>query len=127
MINELRIKEIPEKIINSINIDIEQINSISDSNKDLSKQLKNIQSRILKLIEKELKLVTKNHYRRTWLAIGMAAFGIPFGVAFGVSLGNMAFIGIGIPIGMAVGIAIGTTKDKEANENGNQLDIEIKY
>ena len=127
LINELRIREIPNEIVNSINIDIEQINSISGSNKDLSKQLRNVQSRILTLIEKELKLVTKNHYRRTWLAMGMAAFGIPLGVAFGVSLGNMAFIGIGIPIGIAVGIAIGTAKDKEAHANGNQLDIEIKY
>ena len=127
LINELRIREIPNEIVNSINIDIDQINSISGSNKELSKQLRKIQSRILTLIEKELKLVTKNHYRRTWMVMGMAAFGIPLGVAFGVSIGNMAFLGIGIPIGMAVGIAIGTAKDKEAYTNGNQLDTEIKY
>ena len=66
------------------------------------------------MIEKELKLVTKHHYRTTWLAVGMAAFGIPFGVAFGASLGNMAFLGIGIPIGMVVGMAIGSNMDKKA-------------
>ena len=79
------------------------------------------------MVEKELKLVTKNHYRNTWLAIGMTAFGIPLGIAFGGSLGNMAFIGIGMPIGMAIGIAVGTEMDKKASENGKQLDLEIKY
>ncbi len=83
------------------------------------------------MIEKELKLVTKNHYRNTWLALGMAAFGIPLGVAFGTSLGNIAFIGIGLPNGLpnglAVGIAVGTGMDKKAFEEGKQMDLEIKH
>ena len=82
---------------------------------------------ILKLIEKELKLVPKNLYRDRWLAIGMAGFGLPFGVAFGAAFGNMAFIGIGIPIGLAIGIAIGSGMDKKALDEGKQLDVEIKY
>lgn len=85
------------------------------------------QSRSIKLIEKELKIVTKNNNRNTWLAIGMSAFGIPLGVAFGTSLGNMGFIGIGLPIGMAIGIVIGTGMDKRSFEEGRQLDLEIKY
>ena len=127
LLNELRSKELTKEIISSINSDIEQINAIINSEKELEKQLRRSQSRILKLIEKELKLVTKNHYRNTWLAIGMSAFGIPIGVAFGASLGNMAFIGGGLPIGMAIGIAMGTTMDKKAIENGKQLNLEIKY
>ena len=81
--------------------------------------------RILKLIEKEQKLVPKNIYRNRWLAIGMSAFGIPFRVAFGISLGNMAFLAIGLPLGMAIGIAIGAGMDKKAFEEGRQLDLEI--
>ena len=79
------------------------------------------------MIEKELKLVTKNHYRNTWLALGMAAFGIPLGVAFGTSLGNIAFIGIGLPNGLAVGIAVGTGMDKKVFEEGKLMDLEIKH
>ena len=83
--------------------------------------------RILKLIEKEQKLVPKNIYRNRWLAIGMSAFGIPFGVAFGISLGNMAFLAIGLPLGMAIGIAVGTDLDKKALKNGKQIDVCPKY
>ena len=131
LINELKKRKVPSEIANSVNQDIENINSFVGSNKDLLKQLRKAQSGIIKLIEKKLKLVAKNHYRNMWLVVGMAAFGIPFGVVFGVSLGNMAFLGIGIPIGipigMAIGIAIGTGMDKKAYEEGRQLDLEIKY
>ena len=127
LINELKKRKVPSDIVNSVNRDIDNINSFTGSNKDLLKQLKKAQSGIIKLAEKELKLVTKNHYRNMWLAMGMSAFGIPFGVVFGISLGNMAFLGIGIPIGMAIGIGIGTAMDKKAFEEGRQLDLEIKY
>lgn len=127
LLNELKKKELPEEILHSINGGIDQINSVKDSEKDLRKQIRKTQSNILRLIEKKLKLVTKNHYRNTWLAIGMAVFGIPLGVAFGTSLQNMAFIGIGLPIGMVIGMAVGSGMDKKAFEEGRQIDLEIKY
>lgn len=125
LVEELQGKELTNEVMHSINLDIVQINAIADSNKILGTQIRKMQSKILKLIEKEHKLVTKNHYRNTWLAVGMAAFGIPLGVAFGASLGNMAFIGLGMPIGMVIGMAVGTNLDKKARENGKQLDVEI--
>jgi len=126
LIAELKKRDLPSEIAHAINQQLDEINSFSGSNKDLIKFLRKAQLNILKLIEKELKLLPKNHYRNMWMAIGMAAFGIPFGVAFGASLGNMAFIAIGIPIGMAIGIGIGTGLDKKAFNRGNQLDLEIK-
>ena len=98
LISELTDKKLPDEVVNAINKDIEELNSISDTGKKLRNQIRKKQSRIVKSIEKELKLVAKNHYRNTWLAIGMTVFGIPLGVAFGASLGNMAFLGIGIPM-----------------------------
>jgi len=127
LLMELRTKELPNETVNSINDGIDRVNSVVGSEKELRKQIKNTQSRIIKLIEKEHKLVTKNHYRNTWLAVGMAAFGIPLGVAFGTSLENMAFLGIGLPLGMAIGIAVGTGMDKKAFEEGRQIDLEIKH
>ena len=123
LLTELKKKKLPEEIVNSINNGIDQLNSVSESEKELRKQIRVSQSSILKLIEKELKIVTKNHFRNTWLAVGMAVFGIPLGVAFGASLGNMAFLGIGLPIGMAIGIAVGSGMDKKAAEEGRQLDL----
>lgn len=124
ILNELKKKEIPDEIITVINGQIDEVNAAPDVEKELRMKLKKSQTTILKLIEKELKLVTINHYRNTYLAVGLA-LGVAFGSAFGASLGNMAFMGVGLPIGMAIGIAIGTQKDKEAKENGKQLDLEI--
>jgi len=63
LITELRKKELPTEILSTINTYINVVNSISNSEKELRKQLKKSRSGILKLIEKELKLVTKHHYR----------------------------------------------------------------
>ncbi|WP_339923179.1 hypothetical protein [uncultured Cyclobacterium sp.] len=125
LIEELRKNELPEKVIDSINTSIDEINAVSE--KELHSKTKKQQAKIITLIEKELKIVPKNHYRNTWMAVGIAAFGIPLGAAFGASLGNMGFIGIGIPIGMAIGLAIGTGMDKKAFEEGRQLDLELKF
>lgn len=120
-------KELPEPIVTKINKGVDQINALSESEPKLTKQIKKTQASIIKLIEKELKLVPKNHYRNTWLAVGMAAFGLPVGVAVGASLGNMAFLGVGLPIGMAIGMAVGSGMDKKAFKEGRQLDMESKY
>jgi hypothetical protein len=123
---ELRKKELPEVIVETINQGIDNLNSFSGSGDELRKLITKKQAGILKLLEKELKLVPKNYYRNLWLPLGMSVFGIPIGVAFGTSLGNMAFLGIGLPIGMAVGIAMGTGMDKKAYKEGRQIDMEIK-
>ena len=119
LLNTLKKKDLNNDIIISINNTIDDINTISNSEKTLKKQIRRGQASVIKLLEKELKLVTKNHYRNSWLAKGMTAFGIPLGVAFGTSLGNMALLGLGI--------AIGTGMDKKALEEGRQLDIELKH
>ncbi len=98
------------------------VNNFSGPDPELLKQLKSAQVGILNLLENDLQLVPKNHYQLQWLALGMAAFGIPLGVVFGAALGNLAFMGIGLPIGLGVGIAIGTAKDKQAADEGRQLD-----
>jgi len=126
LIDLLRKRELPAELVSSMNQYIEGINSLSVSNKELLKQVRSAELRILKLIEKEEKLVPKNAYRTRWMAIGMSVFGVPIGMAFGASLGNMAFLAIGIPLGMAIGIAIGAGMDKKALEEGRQLDIEIR-
>lgn len=115
-------KSISESVESQINEVIAGVNNFTGTDPQLIKQIKTAQSAILKLLEKELELVAKNHYQLQWLAIGMAAFGIPMGVAFGAALGNMGFLGIGLPIGMGIGIAVGANKDKEAAANGKQLD-----
>jgi hypothetical protein len=123
LIAELKKRTLSEEVIHPINWFIEEVNSFKGSDQELMKILKDSRAKILKLVEKEFKLVPKNHYRNLYLAVGMASFGIPLGVIFGLSLGNMAFIGIGLPIGMGIGIAVGTALDKKARDSGKQLDL----
>jgi hypothetical protein len=126
LLSELRKRELPDEIVSVINSDLDEINSIADSEKTFRKKVREKQSLIIRTLEKKQKIVPRNYYRNIWLAIGMAVFGIPLGVVFGISLDNMAFIGIGLPIGLAIGIGIGAEMDKKAFREGRQLDIEIK-
>lgn len=123
---ELRKRDLPDGLVMSINKDIDEINSTSLSGDDMREIIKKVQTRIIKLLEKEVKLVPKNYYLNLWLTLGMSVFGIPIGVIFGASLGNMAFLGVGLPIGLVIGIAVGSGMDKKAVEEGRQLDVEIK-
>lgn len=124
LIAELNSRNLSHDTIRFINEKIELINTSNDD-KTLRKNTRTVKHQIIKHIEKKHKIVPKNYYRSTWLALGMTTFGIPFGVGIGTSMNNMAFIGIGIPIGMMVGIAIGTAKDKQAEKKGLQLNVEM--
>jgi len=120
---DLRKRSLPESLIENINTKVEGINSSNLQGKPLEKLLSSTLADLLKLLEKELKLVPENHYRTLWMVLGMSAFGIPFGVVFGMSLGNMAYLGIGLPMGMAIGIAVGTSMDEKAKKEGRQLNL----
>lgn len=126
LLTELRKRELPEDIASTINMEIDKINDVTDSDKKLRKQIRSSQTSIIRLLDKKLKLVPINYYRGAWMAIGMAAFGIPLGAAYGSITGNMAFLGAGLPIGMVLGMAVGAGMDKKALKEDRQLDIEIK-
>ncbi len=124
LIKAMNKKEIPTEISSLINKDINRINSLSDSDKELKKIINKSYQKTIKLLEQKLKLVCQNHYRTLWLALGMSVFGVSMGVAFSVALDNFAFIGIGIPIGMVIGMGIGSEMDRKASKEGRQLDLE---
>jgi hypothetical protein len=126
LLNELEQKKISVTTADTINRDIETINSTSLKDKALHKMLKEKQTYIIKILEKEHKIVPINYYRNLWLAAGMGAFGLPIGVSFGLLMGNIALLSIGLPIGMAIGVAVGTSMDKKAAAEGRQLNVEIK-
>jgi predicted RND superfamily exporter protein len=126
LLKELEKKVLPHQIIESVNLDVEGLNSTSLTGNELRKLIKQKQSKIIKLVEKELKITPKNYYRNLWFSLGMT-FGAGIGVSFGITIGNMGFLGIGVPVGMVIGIALGSAMDKKAFEAGRQLDVEIKY
>lgn len=127
LLDELNNRPLADNICSSINSTTEELNNTILSGRPLQKLLKQQQTAVLKLLEKELKLVPKNHYRNQWMILGMSAFGVPLGVAFGLSIGNIGLLGIGLPIGMAIGMAVGAGLDKKAGDEGRQLQVELKY
>ena len=126
LLDELRKRKLPDTIVQEINRPINQANAANENPKASRKILKKQQYAIIKLLEKELKIVPKNYYRNTWIPLDMTTFGLPIGVALGTALGNIAFLGIGLPIGMAIGLAVRTEKDKKAAAEGRQLDLEYE-
>ena len=127
LLNILEKRELPNEIIDFINQHIALLNSISDTEKNLAKTIKEKEKEILTHIEQKTNIVPKNHYRKRWLSIGIGAFGLPIGVVLGYGSGNMGLIGAGIPIGMGIGIVVGSSMDKKAFKEGRQLDFEVKH
>lgn len=125
LLAELRKRELPDEVVLYINSGIDLVNSITDIG--LRNQVKKTQADILKLLEKELKLVAKNHYRSYWMAVGPAGFGLPLGIVYGSLVHNMGMMAIGLPFGLIIGMAVGASMDNKALKEGRQLDIEIKY
>ncbi len=125
LICELNKRELPLEVVSTINEEIGALNLIADSEKELRTQIRTRQSKIIELLEKELKIVPKNYYRGVWLSLGIA-IGLPVGVALGSAAGNMGYMAIGMLFGMIGGMAYGGTLDKKAYKEGRQLDIEIK-
>jgi len=127
LLNELKNRKVPAKISKSIDSIINDINSTSYTGNELMKLLKQKQTEIVTLLEKDLNLVTKNHYRNRWLGFGMGFFGVPLGIVIGMLVSNMLWFPIGLPIGLVIGLVIGFGLDKKASKEGRQLDVEIKY
>lgn len=126
LLDEIRKRELTDAIIGSINDSIARLNAVPDNDKSMAKMIRRTQSDIIKVLEKELKIVPKNYYTNLWTALGMTVFGLPIGVAIGVALKKTGLLGIGLPIGMAIGRAVGINLDKKALKEGRQLDIELK-
>ncbi|HRZ41934.1 MAG TPA: hypothetical protein P5228_04435 [Bacteroidales bacterium] len=126
LLTALEAKGLPTETVALISTEIEQLNAISVIDKHFVKAIQEKENRIIILIEKKHKIVPIHYYRKLWMTLGMAAFGIPLGLALGVSIGNYGMLAIGIPVGMAIGFAVGSGMDKKAFNEGRQLDFEVK-
>ncbi|UMY64682.1 MULTISPECIES: hypothetical protein [unclassified Flavobacterium] len=124
LLDELGQRELPETIISALNASVDKINASTLEGNQLCRFIKQQQTSLLRKIEKELKLVPRNHYRNMWMMLGMTTFGLPIGAAIGVSIGNIGLLGIGLPFGMGIGIVMGSAMDKKALKEGRQLGIE---
>ena len=127
LMDELTDRELPDAIIARLNPIIDEANQLRDKDSGYRKKIYKSQTEILRILQKELNWVTKNHYQNMGMLFGMALFGIPLGTTFGVNLGNFAFLGVGIPVGMVVGMAIGASMDSKAKKEGRQINIDSLF
>lgn len=117
-------KEIPEKIQKIVEMEISEVNAFEEGQGSVFVFIKKSQVTLLSVLESELGIVAKNHYRNQWMALGLAAFGIPLGVVLGMLADNYGLMGLGMAIGLPVGMLIGKKKDDKAAADGKQLDFE---
>lgn len=108
-----------------VNQALSALNLLPDADPSFPKQVGATRRTLLRMLEKDLGWVPRNHYRGQWMALGMAAFGVPIGTALGVVTGNMGLLGIGLPIGMSLGMVVGANLDKKAERQGRQLACEL--
>jgi hypothetical protein len=119
LVVDLNHRALTMEIIDKINSEISLLNTSDFSRKSIQKT----ETNIFHIVETHLNLVSKGHYRRKWLALGMTTFGIPIGVIFGLSVGNIGLLGVGLPLGLCIGIIVGNQKDKKAFQEGRQLAV----
>lgn len=124
LLGELRKKELPQNINESINQNISEINLSGNTDKKLRILIDKKYTEILELVKKDLNLKPKNHYTFLWMALGTAIFGLPIGVIYGKIVGNMGLLSLGIPVGLGIGIIVGMSLDKKVEKEGRQLSIE---
>jgi hypothetical protein len=123
LLQELRNKELSQKVIACISRDIKEINSSANTDKILSKLLNDKHTKILTLVKKEYKLIPKGPYTNLWAVLGIIVFELPFGIIYGKITDNVGIIGAGLPVGLGVGILVGMWFDNKVKKEGRQLNI----
>lgn len=124
LVAELERRGLPEEPARAVSREVETLNGHEGTEKAFARQLQKAWNAVLKVVREGPGWVPRNYHRNTWMALGLAVFGVPLGVTFGLSLGSMAFLGIGFPIGLAIGLALGAGLDQKAAEQGKQLDVD---
>jgi hypothetical protein len=123
LLKELKKRNLKEESIIFLNKKIEALNSLPPEAAKKEMKLKSSKNDILKHLEKEYKLVTKNYYAQLWLPLGMTVFGLPLGTVVFAATGNAAFIPLGLPIGMAIGSFYGAQLDKKAASEDRVIEL----
>ena len=123
LIEAINAHQIPSEIAEEIDDRVQLVETFDGSPKEWRKKIRKTYRSTVALLEKELKIVRKHHYRDTWMPMGMAMFGVPIGTAFATAIGNFGLMSTFFPIGMIIGMMIGSQMDKKAQLEGRQLAI----
>ena len=125
LLQEVHRMELPPEVIVELNTELEKLELLSAFDKKFFKQLKKSKAVLLTILYQEVRVVSKNHYRDLWIALGLFAIGIPLGIFLMFFLNGSSAIAIGIALGSAMGIVIGNNLDRQAEAEGRQMTIRL--
>ena len=124
-VDELNSRSIPKNTVNAINREIEEINSSTKTGISMKSLIVKKLTTVLKLLEKEHKLVPKNYYQSNNLLKYSVLFGAPIGIIIGLITKDMALISVGMIIAMVISFVRGRIMDKKALKEGRQFSGEL--
>lgn len=124
-IDELNSRSIPENTISAINREVEEINNSTENGIAMKSLMVKKLAAILRLLEKEHKLVPKSYYQNTNLLRDSVVFGVPIGVVIGLITKDMSLIFWGLPIAWVFSFLKGRLMDKKAFKDGRQFSVEL--
>lgn len=126
LIAALNAKDLDEGLREQVEALLRPAREASGSDKERRKRYRKVTNRVLALVQKQTKLVPRNYHRDLWMSLGLAVFGVPIGIAMGSAMDNMGLMGAFMPIGLAIGLAVGAGMDKQAQQQGLQLDFPVE-
>ena len=124
LLTELRKKELPHKIIEPVNQDIEDLNSTPLLGSELRKFVKQKHTKILKLLEKD-KIVPKGYYLNQMITVFSAIITL-LGLSVTMSVGGkigVLIAAMGIFICIPIAVVLSFLMEKKASKEGRQLDV----
>ncbi len=125
ILKDLRERSLPGRVVDRVNLLVADMNdAIAADHVDRKRMERNVRQ-LLRLLEKEVELVPRNHHSNLWRGLGIAVFGVPLGLAVGSSVGEIGLVGLGLPVGVVFGTAVGILLDRKAHREGRQLDVEM--
>lgn len=117
ILSELKSREFSSEEIQSIEAELDSLNSNSENR---IKYLKKALRKFEKYLKDSFSLIPKGYYTNLGIGLG-SSFGLLFGVVFLSSLERSLGIASGLSIGMLIGLVIGRYMDTRAVSEGRVL------
>ena len=119
ILSELKIREFSKEEIQSIETELESLNSKSNP-ENRKKYFKKALSKFEKYLKDTFSLTSKGYYTNTSVSLGIL-FGVVFGVLIGERFEKSLGVSFGICMGLFIGAYIGRRRDAQAKAAGNML------
>lgn len=119
ILNELKTREFSQEEIQSIEMELENLN-LKSNPENRKKYFKKALSKFENYLKDVFSLTPKGYYTNLGIGLG-SSFGILFGIVFLSSLERSLGIALGLSFGMLIGLAVGKSLDSKAKSEGRMI------